>query len=89
MFSRWRLAIYSGPPCNFPHLLAQFTRRGGQTFSELRSIDRLTVLRAIAPIRFPANENYHSIRGAAFSSITANVESSRRDKSQRRMRAEI
>jgi hypothetical protein len=47
------------------------------------------MIRAIVPIRFPAKENYRSIRGAAFSSITANVESSRRDKSQRRLRSEI
>jgi predicted RNA binding protein YcfA (HicA-like mRNA interferase family) len=49
-------------PCHFPSPRAQFTRRDGRTISELRSIYRLTLVRAIAPIRFPANENYHSKR---------------------------
>jgi hypothetical protein len=48
MFSRWTFAIYSGPSCNFPE------PREADTF--LGGIDRLTILRVIAPIRFSANK---------------------------------
>jgi hypothetical protein len=53
MFGRWTFAIYSGSSCNFAWPRAQFTRRGGRT---LGGIDRLPIVRAIAPIRLPANE---------------------------------
>ena len=46
MFSRWRSAIYSSPPCDFPQ------PREAEAFTRHRSP---TVLRAIAPIRFPVN----------------------------------
>jgi hypothetical protein len=45
------------------------------------------MIRAMPPIRFPPSENYQSIRGAALSSITANVESSRCDKKADNLRA--
>ena len=43
-------AIYSGHSCNVPQPCAQFTRRGGRTFSELHGIDHATTIRAIAVI---------------------------------------
>ena len=53
MFSRFMSAIYSGHSCNFPQPRAQFTRRGGRTFSELHGVDHATTIRAIADIWFP------------------------------------
>jgi hypothetical protein len=53
MFSRLISAIYSGPSRNFSQPCAQFTRRGGRTFSELHGIDHTTTIRAIAEIWFP------------------------------------
>ena len=46
-------AIYSGAFWNSAQPRAQFTRRGGRTFSELHGIDRVTINRAIAAIWFP------------------------------------
>src|SRR5882757_2761391 len=46
-------AIYSESFCNFLQPRAQFTRRGGRTFSELHGVDHATTIRAIADIWFP------------------------------------
>jgi hypothetical protein len=59
VFSRWTFAIYSSV------LLELFLSRAlnlpaavaGELFRSLRGIDRLTILRAIAPIRFPKKNN--------------------------------
>jgi hypothetical protein len=53
MFSRLMSAIYSGHSCNFLQPRAQFTRRGGRTFSEVHGVDHATTIRAIADIWFP------------------------------------
>jgi hypothetical protein len=50
----------------------------------LHGIDHATTIRAIADIWFPRQQQLLLDRGAAFSSMTANVESSPRDKSQNR-----
>ncbi|PYI96018.1 MAG: hypothetical protein DMF00_15315 [Verrucomicrobia bacterium] len=59
-----------------------------RTFSELHGIDHATTIRAIADIWFPRQQQLPLERGAAFSSITANVESSPRDKMQNRVLAD-
>jgi hypothetical protein len=62
MFNRWMFAIYSSPSGNLPQ------RRKAK--HRLRAIDRLLILRAIAPIRFRANKITESMRGVAFSGGT-------------------
>jgi hypothetical protein len=47
MFSRWIFAIYSGPFC------VALSRALANLFGVLRGIDRLFILRATAPLRFP------------------------------------
>ena len=89
MLSRWILAIYSGlPAISFSRALS-LPAVAGEPLGVTRHRSP-TMIRAIPPIWFHlAKENYHSIRGVAFSFFTANVESSRHDKSQRRLRSEI
>ena len=55
-------AIYSGHSCNFLQPRAQFTRRGGRTFSELHGVDHATTIRAIADIWFPRACEFENIR---------------------------
>src|SRR5204862_4095017 len=65
MFSRWRSAIYSDPPFDF------LQPREAEAFTLHRSP---TVLRAIAPIRFPVNLHRRGLKGASRpSNQTSNI----------------
>ena len=65
-------AIYSGHSCNFLQPRAQFTRRGGRTFSELHGVDHATTIRAIADIWFPRSCEFEN-RANGMSEIEGKV----------------